>query len=245
MIAAPAQNTELIPSGFSAAQDESAVGTFGLARHDVARVPAAPGEHDLSDRQRDDQRVQPEDPDEDAVDEADEHSEAERSEDRERQSVVRARADADEQVPAERPSPRGREVDARLHDHEHLAERGDREDRHEREDERPRGALERVRRDRPPRRSRERPVASQTGRKRAATTALAVSAPTRPPACAEPTDPSVRRRSRGAGARKAGRRGTCRDQASILCRYGEKCQLTERAARRRAPTMRGDEARGR
>ena len=33
------------------------------------------------------------------------------------------------------------------------------------------------------------PVASQIGRNRAATTALAVSAPTRPPACAEPTEP--------------------------------------------------------
>ena len=87
------------------------------------------------------------DPDEDPVDESHERSEAEAGEDPDRQPVVEPTLDADEQVPAEGDHARSREVDAGLHDHEHLPERRDCEDRHVREDEGPRRVPQRVRRD--------------------------------------------------------------------------------------------------
>ena len=58
--------------------------------------------------------------------------------------MVGTHAHADEYVRAEGDHAGGREVDARLHDHEHLPERRYREDRHVREDVRPRGVLERA-----------------------------------------------------------------------------------------------------
>src|SRR6185436_14453986 len=57
------------------------------------------------------------------------------------------RADSDENVPAEGDHARGRQIDAGLHDHEHLTERGDGKDRHVREDERPGRAPQRRGRD--------------------------------------------------------------------------------------------------
>ena len=87
MIAAPVQKTALMPSGFSAAHDESASGTWDEFVSSRAYLEAA-REHDQPDGQRDDQRVQPQDPDEDSVDEADERPEADAGEDPERQPVV-------------------------------------------------------------------------------------------------------------------------------------------------------------
>ena len=114
--------------------------------HDVARVLAAPGEDDQADRQRDDQRVEPQQTDEDAVDEAHEHADAESGEDRDGELVVRACADPGDQVSCGGHHPGCRQVDAPLNDHEHLSERRDREDGRDREDVRPRGVPQRVRR---------------------------------------------------------------------------------------------------
>ena len=58
--------------------------------------------------------------------------------------MVGTHAHADEHVRAEGDHAGGREIDARLHDHEHLPERRDREDRHVREDVGPRRVLERA-----------------------------------------------------------------------------------------------------
>ena len=110
----------------------------------LARVLRAVREHDLPDRQRDDERVQPHDPDEDPVDETHECPEADADEDPDGQSAVGADAHADEHVPAEGDHAGGREVDTRLHDDEHLPDRSDGEDRPVREDVRPRRALERA-----------------------------------------------------------------------------------------------------
>jgi hypothetical protein len=63
--------------------------------------------------------------------------------------VVGAGPDADDDVSAEEHHARNREVDPGVHDHEHLSQRGDSEDRHVGEDKRPRRALECVRRDDP------------------------------------------------------------------------------------------------
>ena len=90
MIAAPVQKTVLTPSGFAAAQDDSASGTFGWVATSREYLQLQ-REDDLPHRQRDDQRVQPQHPDEDAVDEADERPDAEAGEDREREPVVRPR----------------------------------------------------------------------------------------------------------------------------------------------------------
>ena len=81
MIAAPVQKTALMPSGFFAAHDDSASGTMAPAGH-LARVLQAPRERDLTHGERDDERVQPHDSDEDAVDEAHQQSDAEAREDR-------------------------------------------------------------------------------------------------------------------------------------------------------------------
>ena len=91
MIAAPVQKTTLTPRGFSAAHDESASGTWDefVTSREYLRLHA---EHDLPDGQRDDQRVQPHDPDEDAVDEADGRAEADARENPERKAVVRPQA---------------------------------------------------------------------------------------------------------------------------------------------------------
>jgi hypothetical protein len=105
------------------------------------------GEDDLPDRERHDQRVQPQDPDEDPVDQSDEDAEAEAGEDRDPEAAVVVVADADDQVAAEEHHPRGREIDARVHDHQHLAERRNGEHGHVRQDEGPRRALQRLRRD--------------------------------------------------------------------------------------------------
>ncbi len=146
VIAAPVQKTLLTPSGFVVAQVDSPVGHVRPVRHDVARVLAAPGEDDQADRQRDDQRIQPQHADEDAVDEAHEHADAESGEDRDRELVVRARSDPRRSGFRRGHHPGRRQVDAPLNDHEHLPERRDREDGRVREDVRPRGVPQGVRR---------------------------------------------------------------------------------------------------
>jgi hypothetical protein len=110
----------------------------------LAGVLRAVGEHDLPDRERDDQRVQSRDPDEESVDESDDCADAEAGEDPDRQTVVVTDAHADEHVPTEGDHAGRGQVDARLHDHEHLTDGGDREDRPVREDVGPRRALERA-----------------------------------------------------------------------------------------------------
>ena len=94
-------------------------------RDDVARVLAAPREDDLPHRQRDDQRVEPQQADEDAVDEPHEHADAESGEDRDGKVVVRAGPDPGDQVSGCRDDAGRRQVDAALNDDEHLAERRD------------------------------------------------------------------------------------------------------------------------
>src|SRR5207247_4371732 len=76
------------------------VGDVSALDH-TAGVLHAPGEHDLPNRERDDQRVEPQDPDEQAVRETDAGSQAEADEDGECEPVVRPRADADDESPAE------------------------------------------------------------------------------------------------------------------------------------------------
>ncbi len=146
----------------------------------LACVFRAVREHDLPDGQRDDQRVQPHDPDEDSVGEADERPEAESDEDPDRESVVRPDAHADEHVPAEGDHAGGRQVDASLHDHEHLPDCG-----YRRGSSRTGGCTTTtysracwVRRVRPRRSSAA--IASQMGRKRAATSPLATTCADRP-----------------------------------------------------------------
>ena len=90
-------------------------------------------EHDLSDRQRDDQRVESGNGDEDAVDEPDQSRPTQADEDRDRQLVIRAVRRADDDDAGERDHAGNREVDAAGHDDEHLAERGDGEEAHQRQ----------------------------------------------------------------------------------------------------------------
>ena len=133
VIAAPAQKTMLTPRGFSAAHDRERERHRGRTR-DLAGVPERPREDDLPDGERHDQRIQPQNPDQDPVDEADPRPEADAREDSKREPVTRHHAHADEEVPAEGDDARRREVDARVHDHEHLPERRDGENRHVRQD---------------------------------------------------------------------------------------------------------------
>ena len=102
MIAAPVQKTVLIPSGLSAAHDDSADGTMRLVRHASREYLLLQREHDLADRERDDQRVQPQHPDEDAVDEPDDDARRRGRRGSPAQAVVGAGADAGDQVAAER-----------------------------------------------------------------------------------------------------------------------------------------------
>ena len=82
----------------------------------------APREHDLPHRQRHDQGIQPQDPDEDAVREPHSGTEPDAGEEPEGELVVGADADADDEVAPERDHARCGQVDAGVHDHEHLPE---------------------------------------------------------------------------------------------------------------------------
>ncbi len=110
---------------------------------DLAGIARSEGQDDPSHGERDDERVQPEDPDQDAVREPDDQTQAEAGENREPEPLVGVLRDAQDEVAAEEYHGRDREVDAGLHDHEHRAERRDRENRHHRKDERPGRALQR------------------------------------------------------------------------------------------------------
>jgi len=114
-----------------------------LGLREAVCVPQPFGCDDVPDREGHDQWVQLQDPDEDPIDESDEHADTEAGEDRDPEAAVRMVADADDQVPAEEHDARSREVDARMHDDQHLAERRDREHRHVREHEGPGGVLQR------------------------------------------------------------------------------------------------------
>ena len=135
-----------MPRGFSAAHDESASGTCRRVRV-LARVPQAPRGHDQPDGERDDQRVQPDDPDEDPVDEAHAGAEAEAREDSERQPVVLPTLTPTIRFPPKEITPGVERSMPRLHDHEHLPERRNGENRHVGKDVCPRRMLERLGRD--------------------------------------------------------------------------------------------------
>ena len=221
MIERPVQKTLLIPSGFSVTHDDSPPGTCGcvvttsreyLLLHASTICPTASVTISGFSLQ---------DPDEDAVDEPDEHAEADAARGSPRaRRVVRARLDADDQVPAERDDARGREVDAGVHDRR-ASGRAPRSARtvmygrtnaHE-------VRLERVRRGDRGRRSTSTPVASQIGRKRAATTALDGE---RVDATRRRAPGVTRSRSRGGGRMK----GWPRPRRPFSTRgRGEQCQL--------------------
>ena len=140
MIADPVQKTLLIPSGLCVAQDDSPFGTFGwlvtTSREYLllqARTICPTASVTISGLSLSTPTRMPlASPTSDA--------DAEAGEDRDGELVVRACSDAGDQVAAEGDHPGRRQVDARVHDHEHLAERRDREDGRDREDVRPRGA---------------------------------------------------------------------------------------------------------
>ena len=97
MIPAPIQKTELMPSGFAAAHDDSAGGTwsefvFSRAYRRLQAATICPTASVTISG------FSLHDPDEDPVDEADARAEAEAGEQTERQPVVLPEADADDQV---------------------------------------------------------------------------------------------------------------------------------------------------
>ena len=100
---------------------------------------------DLSDCQRDDERVEVRVAHEHTVDEADRGRQPEGDDDRLQELVVLARTDAEQNGSHHRDHRRDRQVDAPGHDDEHLAERSDGEDARKRPDLRERGVRDRVR----------------------------------------------------------------------------------------------------
>ena len=83
----PSQKIQLIPRGLVRAHDFSA-GRDRRLEGDPAGVSRSEGEDDPSHGQRDDERVEPENPDQDAVREPDEQTQAEAGQDAESEPLV-------------------------------------------------------------------------------------------------------------------------------------------------------------
>ena len=142
----PIQKIQLDPEGLPFGPVREARRDASLVS-DRAAVLESEGADDQPDRQRDDERIEPENPDEQTVCQPDERGHSEAREDGEGKPVVGPASHAHNEVPNEKHHAGDREVDAGMHDHEHLAKRGNSEDGHVGKDEAPGRALQRVGRD--------------------------------------------------------------------------------------------------
>ena len=131
--AATTQTETLIPRKRASPQAAIPGGTRDSWRQRVA-IPKRGARRDRTDRERDDQGVELEHRDQEAVDQADERGEEQRRERRPEYGVVLAGREAEDDGARERDDGRDRKIDAARHEHERLADGGDAEKGRQRDD---------------------------------------------------------------------------------------------------------------